>query len=545
MAGHAGEPTITFHGAAGTVTGSCMELSVNGHSILVDCGMFQGSRSLEALNREDFVFDTGRIEAVVLTHAHIDHCGLLPKLAANGYDRAIWCTQATADLLEYMLSDAGRIQESEASRRNSRRDRAGETEFVPLYTERDALRAWGLARPVALGEWFEPAPGFQARLWNAGHILGAASVEIRAGDAHLLFSGDIGPSNKAFEPDPAGPSGLDHVVCESTYGNRARARQTIEQRRASLETEVKSALSKGGNLIIPVFALERTQELLLDLATLADAGRIPNVPIFVDSPLAGRATRVFEAHAAEIEDVGDGQIFRHPAIRYVADTSESIRLNQISGAIILAASGMCEAGRIRHHLKHNLHRRESTVLFVGFQAKGSLGRVILDGAKRVRISGDDVNVRACIRRIDSYSAHADRDELHDWIKARRPIVGSLFLSHGEIDATRGLRDLAQADDPAANILLPQIGEKYALPAGQPARRLDTARPGLEQITGEDWQNDYARFITNLKHDLTQIENERARREALRNMRAVLDGYRAFQRDRKRRRAAGSAAVKTH
>ena len=516
--------TLTFHGAAGTVTGSCMELRLGDRAILVDCGLFQGSRTLETLNHGAFSFDPAKIDAVVLTHAHIDHCGLLPKMAAQGYKGPIWCTPATSDLLEYMLADAGRIQESEADRRNRRRDRAGENLFVPLYTEEDALDAWRLSRPVSLSDWFDPAPGFRARFWNAGHILGAASVEIEAAGVRLLMSGDLGPVNKAFHPDPQAPTGVDHVVCEATYGDRAREKFTIEQRRSQLEAEIKDALSRGGNLVIPSFALERTQEMLLDLAKLADANRIPNVPIFVDSPLASRATKVFAAHASELEDMGGENIFRHPSIHYVEDVTESIRLNTMSGAIIMAASGMCEAGRIRHHLKHNLFRRESTVLFVGFQAKGTLGRVLLDGAQRVRISGEDVNVRARIRRIDSYSAHADRDELHDWISARRPITGSLFLDHGEPEAVAAFRTLVQADDPATNIIAPQIGEVYALEPGTQAKRIQTGRVDMEQLSGPDWQNDYADFITHLKQHLGRIRNERARRQALAQMRRILDEY---------------------
>lgn len=501
-----------------------MELRLDDRSILVDCGLFQGSRTLETLNHGAFDFDPRRIEAVVLTHAHIDHCGLLPKMAAQGFEGRIWCTPATSDLLEYMLADAGRIQESEADRRNRRRDRAGESRFEPLYTEEDALRAWRLSRPVPLCEWFDPAPDFRARFWNAGHILGAASLEIEAAGTRLLMSGDLGPVNKAFHPDPQAPAGLDHVICEATYGDRTRDRFTIEQRRGQLESEIKDALSRGGNLVIPSFALERTQELLLDLAKLADGNRIPDVPIFVDSPLASRATKVFAAHASELEDTGGGDIFRHPSIHYVEDVAQSIRLNTMSGAIIMAASGMCEAGRIRHHLKHNLFRRESTILFVGFQAKGTLGRVLIDDAQRVRISGEDVNVRARIRRIDSYSAHADRDELHRWISARRPIAGSLFLDHGEPEAVASLRDLVQADDPAASIIAPQIGEIYALESGRPARRVRTGHVDMEPLSGPDWQNDYADFITHLKQHLGRIRNERARREAIAQMRRVLDGY---------------------
>lgn len=508
-----------------------MELEAAEARILIDCGLFQGSRSLETLNLGSFPFAPERIDAVVLTHAHIDHCGLLPKLVSQGFSGTIWCTQGTADLLEFMLADAGRIQEGEAARRNRRRDRADEQAFAPLYTEEDAMTAWRQCRPVELKSWFDPAPGIRARLWNAGHILGSASAEVEAGGARLLFSGDLGPEHKAFQADPEAPASVDHLICESTYGDRVRPRPTIEERRTLLEQEIKQALLRGGNLIIPAFALERTQELLLDIAQLLDANRIPNVPVFVDSPLAIRATSVFSKHASELEDIGSADIFRHPAIHYVTDVADSIRLNAMSGAIILAASGMCEAGRIRHHLEHNLHRRESTVLFVGFQAQGSLGRVILDGAQHVRISGTDISVRARIREIGSYSAHADQAELHQWIAARRPIAGSLFLSHGESDAIEALRALVQLDDKAQSIVAPELGETYELRAGAAAKRIRTGRADQQQLIGRDWQNDYADFATGLKKHLARIRDAKARQKAIAEMRKVLDSYADFRNDR--------------
>lgn len=524
--------SLTFHGSARTVTGSCHEFVLGKTRVLVDCGMFQGSRTLEGLNKAAFGFDPRKVDAVILTHAHIDHSGLLPRLAAEGFEGPIWCTQPTADLLEYMLADAGRIQEADIARRNRRRDRAGEEPFEPLYTEADALAAWGQCSPVGLEEWFEPAPGFRARLWNAGHILGSASVELEAGGSRVLVSGDLGPDNKAFHPDPQSPAGFDHVLCESTYGDRAREPIGIAARRKLLEAEIRGALARGGNLVIPTFALERTQELLLDIAELVRSGAIRNVPVFIDSPLASQATRVFERHARELEDVHPDCTFNCSNFHFVDSVAELIRLNTVSGAIIMAASGMCEAGRIRHHLVHNLFRRRSTVLFVGYQAAGTLGRVILEGAGRVRISGQDVMVRAAIRRINSYSAHADQGELLNWIAERAPIAGSLFLVHGESEALDTLGRLAADRVPGIRVTIPEIGESYDLPPAAPARRTRTGRADLTAALGHDWQNSYADFVTGLKRELAQIEDEARRQQAIADMRKVLQGY-AAHRERRR------------
>jgi metallo-beta-lactamase family protein len=500
-------PTLAIHGAAQTVTGSCFQLSSGGHDVLIDCGLFQGSRSLEALNREPFDFQPRRIEALLLTHAHLDHSGLIPRLVAEGF--------------------AGTIFE----RRNRRADRADEPPVEALYRMEDVEAALELMRPVELEEQVDVAPGIQARFWNAGHILGSASVELSAGGTTMLFSGDVGPEHKSFHLDPAGPHGLAHLFCESTYGDRDREAVTIEGRRKLLEAEVKAALARGGNLVIPVFALERTQELLLDLASLMNSGRLPQTQVFIDSPLASRATEVFRRHRRDLEDLGEREVFRHTAFHYVESVDASIRLNSMSGAVILAASGMCEAGRIRHHLRANLPRGDSTILFVGFQAQGTLGRTILEGAGRVRISGRDVAVRAQIRRIDTYSAHADRQELIGWIKARQPVRGSLFLTHGEADALESLRRATQSQ--AASVIVPEIGERYELPAAAPARRIATGRVELRDAISRDWQNDYADFAVNLKRELQRIESGRQRAEAIRRMRSVIDEYAAHRKTHRR------------
>ena len=515
-------PSVTIHGAAQTVTGSCFEIAAGRRRLLVDCGLFQGSRSLEGLNREPFQFNPRQLSCVLLTHAHLDHSGLLPRVVAEGFNGTVWCTKPTLDLLAVMLPDAAKIEEQETERRNRRADRAGEPPFEPLYTLGHVERLLGLVQTVEFEQSFEPVPGTNARLWNAGHILGAASIEVTVDGVSLLFSGDLGPEHKSFHLDPTGPRGIDHLFCESTYGDREREPVTIEDRRKLLQAEVKKALAKGGNLIIPVFALERTQELLLDLATLMNRGELARTPVFIDSPLASRATAVFQQHRGDLEDVGEADVFRHPSFHFVETVEASMRLKSMSGAIILAASGMCEGGRIRYHLMDNLPRSDSTILFVGFQAQGTLGRAILEGARRVRISGRDSVVRAEIRRIDSYSAHADRNELIDWLEARRPVHGSLFLVHGEPSATKSLH--TELQDRFSSIFEPEIGERYELPAGAPARRLATGRMEIRHALGRDWQNEYADFAANLKRELQRIGNAEQRDRALERMRAIIDEY---------------------
>jgi metallo-beta-lactamase family protein len=516
-------PSLTIHGAAQTVTGSCFEIASGHRRMLVDCGLFQGSRSLEALNREPFRFHPKQMSCVLLSHAHLDHSGLLPRIVAEGFNGTIWCTRPTLDLLAVMLPDAAKIELQETERRNRRADRADEPPIEPLYLLRHVEKLLGLVRTIEFEEEFGPVPGVQARMWNAGHILGAASVEVTVDGVSLLFSGDLGPEHKSFYLDPTGPRGIDHLFCESTYGDREREMVTIEDRRTLLEAEANEALARGGNLVIPVFALERTQELLFDFATLMNRGRLAQTPIFIDSPLASRATAVFQRYRHVLEDVGESEVFRHPSFHFVETVEASMRLKSMSGAIILAASGMCEAGRVRYHLMDNLPRSDSTILFVGYQAQGTLGRAILEGARRVRISGRDAVVRAEIRRIDSYSAHADRRELIDWIEARRPLQGSLFLMHGEPVATHSMR--TELENRFPSIIEPEIGERYELPAGAPARRLTTGRAEIRSVLGRDWQNEYADMAANLKRDLQRIKDAEQRAKAIKRMRAVLDEYR--------------------
>ena len=297
---------------------------------------------------------------------------------------------------------------------------------------------------------------------------------------------------------------------------------------AIVGAKAKAAWRAGLTAIICISVIARSVPLerLLDLAALIDGSRVPHLQVFIDSPLASRATEVFRRHRRELEDLGQGEAFRRPGFHFIESVEQSMALNAMSGAVILSASGMCEAGRIRHHLRYNLPRPDSTILFVGFQAKGTLGRLILEGAKRVRMSGRDIAVLANVRRIDSYSAHADREELIAWVEARRPVSGSLFLSHGEPAAQESLKDALASVLP--DVVLPQIGERYELPAGAPARRLRTGRAELRDVLQHDWQNDYADFAVNLKRKLQRIQQESKRAEAIARMRALLDRYGAHR-----------------
>jgi metallo-beta-lactamase family protein len=414
---------LSFHGACRSVTGSCFLVETDNARVLIDCGMVQGSKTEKELNYRPFPFDPRRIDAVVLTHAHIDHSGLLPKLTRLGFDGPIYATRATADLCAIMLPDSARIQESEVAQLNARNARRGvNKEVEPIYGGDDAQACLTQFRPLALKAWTQVAEGVRVRFWNAGHLLGSASVELEAGppDAptRLLFSGDLGPEGKLLQHDPDGPTGLDHVICESTYGDEERPSLPDQMRRAMLLEEVKAAAKKGGALLIPSFAVERTQELMTDLVSLITAGDLPPFPIFIDSPLAHKATEAFAAHASELENGHElTRALQFHSVRFTETVEQSKAINRLRGFhVVISASGMCEAGRIRHHLKQWLWRYDATVLFVGFQAQGTLGRILLDGARRVRIMGEEIEVRASIRRLDIYSGHADGPSLAQWIE---------------------------------------------------------------------------------------------------------------------------------
>jgi metallo-beta-lactamase family protein len=520
---------LTFHGGAGTVTGSCYQIEHARGRFLVDCGMFQGNKTVRELNYGTFPFDASAIDFVLLTHAHIDHSGLLPKLSKRGFASTIHATTPTADLLSFMLPDSGHIQEAEVERLNRRNRRRGRPPVEPIYTQKDAETCLGLIAGVDYERWLGPGPGVRARFWNAGHILGSASIEVRIDDdpgpVHLLFSGDLGPDEKVFHLEPDAPAGFDYLVCESTYGDRDRADATVEERRRALCREIKDALAAGGNLLIPAFAVERTQELLHDIGVLMAERQIENLPVFLDSPLANNATKVFAKHAAALEDIDldEDELFRNPNFRFVESVEESKSLNAITGgAIIIAASGMCDAGRIRHHLKNNLWRRNATVLFVGYQAPGTLGRLILDGEKTIRMFGEEVASKARIRQIGNYSAHADQKELVAWVLERLPVRAGMFLTHGEDPARAALREHLIEEGCAGELIhLPRLDDSFELiAAAAPTKKPREARVPDSEIA-RDWHNDYAVLLLDLSRRLESLPDDHARRELLRRLQAAL------------------------
>jgi metallo-beta-lactamase family protein len=526
--------TLIFHGAAGTVTGSCYRVVHPKGQFLVDCGMFQGNKTVRDLSLKPLPFDAKAIDYLLLTHAHIDHAGLLPKLTRHGYRKPIYMTEPTAGLLEYLLPDAAGIQESEAERESLKRSRRADPPVEPLYTLEDANEALALRKGVSYGEWLEPGPGVRARYWNAGHILGSASIEVEVtnGDGQvirILFSGDIGPDEKVFYLEPDAPAGFDYIISESTYGGRDRQDHTLVERRTILAKEINDALARGGNLVIPAFAVERSQELLHDIGLLIKEGQINPSLVFLDSPLASKVTGVYKKYGAMFEDVelGADELFADPRFRIVEAVDESKAINSIrGGAIIMSASGMCDAGRIKHHLRNNLPRSNATVLFVGYQAPGTLGQIIQSGAKQARIHAELVPIRARIRSLDSYSAHADHSELMAWIKARLPAHGALFLTHGEDEEREALRKAVVATYGLGGdqVILPLLDDQFELRAEgitgvvKPATR----RVDLAQVTS-DWHNAYAQLVIELSNRLQTAPTDADRLSIINSLKAELGG----------------------
>ena len=434
---------LSFHGAAQDVTGSCHLFECAGLRILIDCGMFQGSRHADEDNSDAFGFDPSEIDFLLLTHAHLDHCGRIPLLVMRGFQGEIISTEATRDLAKLIMMDSAHIQEEDASRASRRMRRQGQGDIEPLYDVSDALHALDyFGRNVVYNEALVLNDNVSARFINAGHILGSASIVIEATEngaaRRIVFSGDIGNRGHPVLADPTPPPEADYVVMETTYGDRLH--KGLDASVAELFDVIRQTLASGGNVIIPTFALERTQEILLYLKKAIENRELPaSLPVFVDSPMAISATEIFRRHAEgfrpELRDkmLSGKNPFMLPGLRFTRQVAESMSINSVkNGAVIMAGSGMCTGGRVRHHLKHNIWRPECSVVFVGFAAKGTLARKIIDGAKDIRLQGEDIQVNARIHTINGFSAHADRQELLDWLAhAGKP--KTTFLVHGDRD----------------------------------------------------------------------------------------------------------------
>ncbi|MBA3671115.1 MAG: MBL fold metallo-hydrolase [Gemmatimonadaceae bacterium] len=431
---------IEFAGAAREVTGSCHILRVGGKTVLLDCGMFQGRRSETRAKNLELPLPVEQIDAVVLSHAHIDHAGRLPLLVSRGYRGPIHCTAATRDLSAVMLADSAHIQEKDAEFLARR----GKEAAAPLYTMRDAARTAELMIGLPYDTAFDVVPGVRATFSDAGHILGSASVALDCVESgtsrRIVFSGDVGRAGLPIIRDPNPPVGADVVLLESTYGNRDHL--PVEGARDALATIIRETAARGGRILVPAFSVGRTQELVYDLHVLAREGKIPGIPIIVDSPLAIDATTVFAMHP-EVFDQSENLIqkvndlFHFPLLRYTREAHESKALNEHHGPmIIIAASGMMEAGRILHHLAHGAADPRNTILIVGFQAEHTLGRRIVDRAPLIKVFGHEIPLRAQVSVLGGYSAHGDRTELHAWLDAvRGPTAGAksppVYLVHGE------------------------------------------------------------------------------------------------------------------
>ena len=435
---------LRFLGAAQNVTGSCFLLEINDTRIMVDCGLYQ-EREFKGRNWEPFLVEPASVDAVLLTHAHLDHCGLLPKLVHDGFRGKIYCTEATAEITQIILLDSAHLQEEDAEHKKQRHEREGRKgpfPEVPLYTVDDAEACFPLFSPVKYEEPLAIGNGaeIKATFFDAGHVLGSSiiKVAVQAGGErrNLVFSGDLGRWNRPIVQDPTSIDEVDYLIVESTYGDRVH--EDVADIGNRLADVINATHRAGGNIVVPSFALERSQEMLYYMNQLLLENRVPHLMVFLDSPMAIKITDVFKRHS-ELYDQDMTELvlrkkspFRFPNLVMSETTEESKAINHIKGSVmIIAGSGMCTGGRIKHHLVANISRRESTILFIGYQAVGTLGRQITDGARKVRILGNYHRVKAKIEQIHGFSSHADRNELFDWLSGLKKAPRHVFVVHGE------------------------------------------------------------------------------------------------------------------
>lgn len=461
---------LTFLGAAGVVSGSRHLLEAGGSRVLFDCGLFQGEKHLRERNWRPLGVPAASVDAVVLTHAHIDHSGWLPRLVKEGFRGRILATPATADLLPILLYDSAKCQAEDASYAN-RHGYSKHHPALPLYEEHDVSAALRLVQTGPRGVWFEPAAGIRCRYHDAGHMLGSSFVEVEAlsepqsAPVRIVFSGDVGRYDAPLYNDPAPPPPCDYLVCESTYGDRDH---TPTRPLDELEKVTTEAIERGGLMLVASFAVGRAQQLVYLLRTLMAAGRLPEVPVWVDSPMAADALEVFRRHKgehdfSEAKLAGVAEALATPFVRTAKTAAESKGINAHTGpGIVIASSGMMNGGRILHHLARRLPDEQTTVLVAGFQAKGTRGRTLLGGARTLRIHGRDIPVRAAIRQVDAFSGHADRGEIARWL-ADMPAPKLAFLVHGEPPAARGMAEFLSTSR-GWNTTVPAIGQAFDLPS---------------------------------------------------------------------------------
>jgi len=451
---------LTFYGAVEGVTGSMYLLEVGSSRVLLDCGLFQGRREEERANADPLPFDPATLDAVIISHAHLDHSGRLPLLAMGGYQGPIYMTRASCDLVEVLLKDAASLQERDAEWENKRRRRSGKDPVEPLYRSEDVENVLGQIEGVRYHQRMIVADGVDICFSDAGHILGSAIVEIFVSEGgrerKLVFSGDLGNCQAALLRDPDIVESADILLLESTYGDRDH--RPMEETLSEFESVIEAASQNGGNILIPSFAVGRTQEMIFRLGELYQKGKLQHQAVYLDSPMAIAVTEIYhryqhvynEEDRASIGSQHTGIASREqnlhsflPILRYSTTTAESMKLNQVeNGAIIIAGSGMCNGGRIRHHLKHNLWRKSAHVVFVGFQAAGTPGRALVDGATTMKIVGEDIAVRATIHTLGGFSAHASQSQLLEWLSHFKKPRPELYLVHGEDGAKQALQQAA-------------------------------------------------------------------------------------------------------
>jgi len=462
---------ITFWGAARTVTGSMHHVEAEGKRFLLDCGLYQGHRQEANDRNRNFPFPVNSIDSVILSHAHIDHSGNLPTLVKNGYSGPIYTTPATVDLCLAMLADSAHIQEKDAdfcNRRREHRRKIGrdDSECEPLYMAEDAEHTFPLFRPTALGQEQEIAPGVRYKTFDAGHMLGSTSIVVEAEGVRLAFSGDVGRKGLPILRDPVSPPPVDYLIMESTYGNRLH--KSAEDAATMLEGVVNRTAARGGRIIVPSFAVGRAQQLVLLLHQLTLEHRIPSIPVFVDSPLAVNATEVFRKHPECYDEEARAYLtegedpFGFHRLTYIRDVNESKALNQLRGPfIVLAASGMCEAGRVLHHLRNNIEDPRNTVLITGFQAEHTLGRRIVEGQTEVSIFGEPMRLRAEVAVLNELSGHADQHELIEWMRPLTRGLKKVFLVHGELSSATALGQLITKEF-GIEVAIPSRGDHFHL-----------------------------------------------------------------------------------